>query len=111
MPAVKPAAGAAGQPVAAHHKDPSASTAAATPALITDSSAEQRDAAAKSVEDVSVSIGRIDRSRLSAADAESYDLAANLLTSARKSLAGKQYEAATSLSHKASILIGTLSTR
>lgn len=79
--------------------------------LITDSTPGQRDTAAKSVEEVSATIGRIDRSRLSDADAESYDLAANLLASARKSLDEKQYEAATSLAHKASVLLGTIAVR
>ncbi len=76
--------------------------------LITDSTPERRDAAAKSVEEASATIGRIDRSHLNNSDAESYDLAANLLASARKSLDEKQYEAAASLAHKASILLGTI---
>jgi len=79
-----------------------------TPAQVTDSSIEHHDEAAKSVQDVSVSVARIDRSRLGEADAESYDLAANLLASARRSLAAKNYDAATSLAHKASILLGTI---
>lgn len=78
------------------------------PAQVTDSSIEYRDEAAKSVEEVSASAARINRRRLSDADAESYDLAANLLSSARRSLAAKQYDAATSLARKASILLGTI---
>lgn len=79
--------------------------------LITDSTPGQRDAAAKSVDEVSATIGKINRNHLSDADAESYDLAANLLASARKSLDEKQYEAATSLAHKASVLLGTIAVR
>ncbi|MGC1678561.1 MAG: hypothetical protein WA740_13625 [Candidatus Binataceae bacterium] len=113
MPAAiaAPSPSALPTPAAAHHRDPSAPKVV-TPALITDSSGGQSggqdDAAAKSIEQVSASIGRINRGRLGNADAESYDLAVNLLASARKSLADRQYEAATSLAHKASILVGEI---
>jgi hypothetical protein len=110
-PAGPPSSASAPTPVVARHKDAPPSSAVATPALITDSTPEQRGAAAKSVEEVATSIGRIDRGRLSDADAESYDLAVNLLASARASLANQQYRAAASLSQKASILLGTISAR
>lgn len=106
-PFAAPSPSALPTPAAAHHREPSAPKAV-TPALITDSFGGQDDAAAKSIEQVSTSIGRINRSRLSNADAESYDLAVNLLASARKSLANRQSEAATSLAHKASILVGEI---
>ncbi len=76
--------------------------------MITDSSAERSDDAVKSIQQVSASVGRIDRTHLSDSDAQSYDLAVSLLDSAQKALTRKEYSAAASLSHKAEILLSTI---
>jgi len=82
--------------------------ASAAPALITDSSTDQRDDAVKSIQAASSAVGRIDRTHLGDADAQRYDLAVSLLDSAQKSLTRKEYAAADSLSRKATILLSTV---
>lgn len=82
--------------------------AGSPPTLVTDSSAGHRDDAVKSIQAVSASVRRIDRTHLGDTDAETYDLAVSLLDSAQKSLIRKEYSAAASLSHKAAILLGTI---
>jgi hypothetical protein len=82
--------------------------AASPPTLVTDSSTARRDDAVKSIQAVSASVRRIDRTHLGDVDAQTYDLAVSLLDSAQKSLIRKEYSAAASLSHKAAILLGTI---
>ncbi len=84
--------------------------AASTPTIISDSSSGHRDEAVRSVDAATASIGRIDHTRLSGADAKTYALAVDLLDSAQKALTRKEYAAAASLSHKANILLGTIHT-